>query len=221
MSDAVDMSDADLPEMVQRLRRFASHHDFDEMSDDEYRLQTSGMVHWLLTAPVSSFSGDDNGARVWRYVLMPESGSISGWGFFLCDSSGMLATVSDYGSYAYKWTDWGKGDFRAFLCGLDSSYLLGKLAPRRVYDGSRSEKSIREHILYYRRAGSYTAEFGRREWELISHGVDSEIEAHDWYVHTQIEDAYELLVYGTEPQAVAFSERVWPRFVELVKADLT
>ncbi len=164
-----------------------------------------------------------DGVTLWRHVLKPEpEDRFSGWGFFLLDSSGMLACVTDYGSYAYKWDAIGERDFRKFLCTCDQWYLTSKLDPSTHYDGDATLKRIRQRICELRREGQLTRDRARTEWELVELGdeVYSSVDFADWYRRTDLHDAAELAVYSSSPQIVAFCERLWPRFVALLKAQL-
>lgn len=63
---------------------------------------------------------------VWRYYV--PSHRHQGWGIFLLTSDGMLAVVSDYGNYAFRWSAFGEGDFRHFVMKL----LAADLAQERL-----------------------------------------------------------------------------------------
>lgn len=149
---------------------------------------------------------------------------LEGWGIVVIDSKGFLGIVSDHGDYAYHWSSFGE-DFKKFLEGLDWHYLHGKLTMGRrdVYDGDATEKAIKEHILSHRRTRQWTAERAREEWALLGeHEVD-----HDrsdgfscWYRETTIDDAGEFHHTRPEPQCQAFCQKIWPRFIEAMKAGL-
>jgi hypothetical protein len=161
---------------------------------------------------------------VWRYTVPAEpEHRYSGWGYFLIDSSGMFTCVTDYGNYAYKWSDWGPRDFRRFLCGLSSDYLCGKLDSTRTYDGERTYKRVREEITSLRRSECITGEFAYREWRLAKQMVRHSSTDHDfrdWYEETELENASELAQYSLGIQVRTFAERLYPRLVELLKDDL-
>lgn len=162
------------------------------------------------------------GAVTWRYVVPNVKGE--GWGIFLLDSSGMFAVVSDFGSYAFKWADWGQGDFRAFLVQLDKGYLCGKLAMGRSkeYQGKETLDNIRDQILQRRRDGSLDKETARAEWKLAEK-VDSHYaeDFAEWLHDTKLgADSYELSVYDTPGQIRMFYDRVFKRLVPILKQDL-
>lgn len=160
--------------------------------------------------------------KIWRYSI-PPSDSIEGWGIFLIDSTGMFAAVTDYGNYAYKWTHHGEKDFRQFIVTAYKShdYILGKLASE-VYSGKKTVEGIKEHILEYRRDGSFTKEFARREWDLINEieDMNSEHGFNEWYENTAINDASEFYETNWTPQAKAFAEKLMPRLAAVLREEL-
>jgi hypothetical protein len=157
-----------------------------------------------------------------RYVVPNEPDNrFSGWGIFLIDSSGMLACVTDYGNYAYKWSSIGPRDFRAFLCGCDAGYLIGKLDPSKHYDGDATGKQIRRTILEDRRADGLSCDQARDEWDLICDSdLDSEMGFGDWIRRTSYSDAYDFAVYTSSASVQMFCERLWPRLVAQLKQQL-
>ena len=159
---------------------------------------------------------------VWRYSLQSEHHE--GWAVFLLDSYGMLAVASDYGNYVHHWPrgGWGTGDFRVFLLGIDPSYLIGKLGHgRTVLDPAGTERRIRDTVLRARREQYLTKDRAQSEWDRVGASDFADVVSfHDWYLNTSLEDAYELAVYQPEPQLVAFTQRVWPRFLAALREDL-
>jgi hypothetical protein len=146
-----------------------------------------------------------------------------GWGarIWLTDD-GCLSIYSDRGSYGYWWSHPGC-EIREFLCTIDNDYLLSKLCSgkRDVIDDVGSERDIKQHILEYRRSGTYDREFARREWDLVcTSSFENEVEAHTWYLETEICDAHERLRYMRPPQAKAFVEHCWPPFVAELRRDI-
>lgn len=171
---------------------------------------------------------DPTPTTIWRYSIKSQltpHGFREGWAVFLLDSNGMLAVASDYGDYVYHWPrhGWGPEDFRRFLVGLDASYLIGKLSHgKRVPDAEATERNIRKEILQLRREKIMTKDRARSEWELVKRAsFDHEVEIHDWYLSTSLTDVLDLFQYQPEPQLVAFTQRVWPRFVAALQEDLT
>jgi hypothetical protein len=158
-----------------------------------------------------------------RYNVRSD-GRHEGWAVVVIDSKGFLGVVSDYGNYAFHWSSFGD-DFRKFLREIDDDYLYGKLMQGRdakVYDGEATLRGILKRIIELRREGRLTPDRARDEWTLAK---DSEIN-HDrfsdgfsiWYRETQLENANELYETMQDPQCRMFCQKVWPRFVELLKA---
>ena len=151
---------------------------------------------------------------MWRYAVRSD---FAAWAIVMVSSAGELAVISDFGNYAYAWRSFG-GCFREFLCELNSVYLCGKLRNGRTeYDKGKTRQLIREHILTDRRDGSMSREEARCEWELS----DDVSDFRAWYEETSMPDASEFYVDVTPQQLTAFAERLWPKVVELIRADLT
>jgi hypothetical protein len=160
--------------------------------------------------------------KIWRYYI-PSERQGWGWGIFLLDSTGMFAAVTDYGNYAFKWSDWGPRDFREFVIGLvkSPSYLLSKVA-KRIHDGEATLKSVQKHILDMRRDGEWSKEKARDEWDLLTEcdGLDSIPACTRWYDSTEISDAEEFMCEDFDTDAGAFAERLMPRLAEALKQEL-
>lgn len=155
-----------------------------------------------------------------RYDVRTEDGRR--WlGTFLITHDGLVACNTDYGSYSYWWMSTGCDDIRAFLVKIDTGYLLGKFSPHDEYDGDATEKNVRRTILRMRREGSLTKEEARKEFDRLSeHELDSETGFAFWYRDTDLGDAWEFAVYGPKPEAVAFTENVWPAFVRRLREEM-
>lgn len=130
--------------------------------------------------------------------------------------------MSDWGNWGYWWTHPGC-ELREFLCHIDDHYLLGKLCSgqRDVIDDVGSERDIKQHILEYRRNGHYDRDFARREWDLVCESsFTNEVEAHQWYLETEIGDAAEMLRYDKSPSCQAFIKQCWPLFRAELRRDI-
>jgi hypothetical protein len=160
-----------------------------------------------------------------RYRLPSVKGG--GWAFIVIDTEiGYFSTVSDYGNYAYIWTAPGE-DFRKFLIGLSVDYLRGKLLHGRdrtdVFDGYATkievEKAIEEYNQQeFKRTGQNWEHYDQ-EHELCR-DIDSEREFDEWVGETNLDDACELARFQPDPQCTGFCEKVYPRFVAMLKAEL-
>ena len=154
-----------------------------------------------------------------RYVVRNDKGRWVGT-FIICDD-GYFSTVSDYGSYAYYWSQAGEC-FRSFLCRIDSCYLLGKLSRRDWYDSAETLKDIKRHIVEARRSMNWTREKARKEWDLLAEHDDlfARENFSRWYEDTSIYDASEFYVSGFPPDARGFAREAWPHFVAALRAEL-
>ena len=157
------------------------------------------------------------------------------WARIWITDDGCFTTLSDHGNFGYWWSCPGC-EFRKFLCEMDDYYLSRKLAVgRHEFDGEASVKTIRSRICDLRRQQCLTREQAQAEWDLVhpkpSSGwgdgmrgafsnMDNEIEAHEWYVATDLGDAAELLKYRTPMQIQMFIKRLWPLFVAQLREEL-
>jgi len=150
------------------------------------------------------------------------SQNCEGWGIFVIGSDGYFSVVSDYGNYAYLWTHHGHEDFRTFLVGLakDDDYLASKISRKDVLQGKQTAKCIKETVLQVRRTGNKSREWARDEWDLADSLDDDSISYADWYQETKLEDAWDYATYDYPSEARAFCKKLYPRFVELLKAEL-
>lgn len=170
----------------------------------------------------------DGGERAWSLLIRGRIKDRSGmWAKVFMDSKGALAIISDYGNFAYHWSDWGDRDFREFLLGLDDGYLGRKLAmdsrsqgqPNRL-DVEATLKLVREHICGKRRRLAWNGDKARHEWDLMEDYLKEE-NVELWMHETEIEFAYELLVYERIPANVrAFLHRLWPLVKEAIRFEL-
>jgi hypothetical protein len=165
----------------------------------------------------------DTQAKVWRYVLANVGNFHCGWAIILLDDTGTFTTVSDYGNYGYRWTSFGD-NFREFLSHIDNGYLMSKITHGwdKKIDLEATARGVKDYILEQRRSGDLSKEDARTEWDLVEENLcdDDQCGFQNWCVNTEIGDSWEFAVNAVDRQAEAFIEHVWPRFVELLKADL-
>lgn len=164
-----------------------------------------------------------------KYYKLPSIKG-EGWAHISINTeTGFFATVSDWGNYSFLWTAPG-GEFRAFLMKLQPDYLYGKLMmgrpDMRVFDGHKTKENIIQAIEdKNKEADDVHAGWEHYEEELAlirNRSFDAadvgDFEA--WESETRLSDVWELAVYSQEPQCTGFCEKVWPRFVELLKKEL-
>ena len=67
-----------------------------------------------------------NNVTAKSYTLYAENGC---WlGQIVLTSDGAFMSITDYGNFSFAWRSYGSGDFREFLCRLNSDYFAGKMA---------------------------------------------------------------------------------------------
>lgn len=144
-----------------------------------------------------------------------------GWAVIHIDSKGFLGVVSDYGNFAFHWTDFG-GDFKAFLSGVDWDYLHGKLLlghrKRYVYDSNETRLAITSHIQQERAKGAMTEAEATDELLLLEGELYEEDSFSHWTEETRIDSPWELRRTMHEPQCRMFCQKVWPHFIEAMNA---
>lgn len=65
------------------------------------------------------------------YTLRNDDGS---WlGQIVLTSDGMFASVTDYGNLSYAWRAYGDGDFRKFICKINTDYFATKMVTGMSY----------------------------------------------------------------------------------------
>jgi hypothetical protein len=157
------------------------------------------------------------------------------WARIWITDDGCFTTISDYGCFGYWWGCPGR-EFRKFLCQVDDDYLGRKLARgRHEFDGEESVKAIRYRICYLRREQCLTREQAQIEWNLVHpkpkgcswmsrlgafSNMDNEVEAHEWYLETKLDDPAEFLRYRIPMQIQMFIKRLWPLFVAQLREEL-
>jgi hypothetical protein len=163
--------------------------------------------------------------KTWRYSI--PSQKYEGWAILFLDDAGCFAVLSDYGNYAYRWNANGFGNpggIRPFLLECDDSYLMGKIAPEREYDGKKTLKNVKAYILETRRNRDMTKERADDEWVLLEvhNDLESEFDLQGWHDETKIQDAWDhdFAEYRFSDQAKAFFERAWPRLKACIQAEL-
>lgn len=161
--------------------------------------------------------------KTWRYDLY-RAGFGSGWAIIFIDENGLFSTVSDYGNYGHWWSAHGQDDARKFFLHSrqDPSYFMGKLHGSRPEeeDLPATYKLVCKHILEHRRGGDWTRKRAREEWDLAKEHLDSDEDYRGWYEATSIDCAYDYHCTRYPGQLQAFIERVMPRLVTLIEAQL-
>lgn len=160
--------------------------------------------------------------RQFYYAIPKQAGE--GWARIWLTSDGCFTCLSDYGHYGHWWGSPGC-EFRKFLTGIDSGYLIRCLhtGKRLDYDQNETERAVRAAILQGRRDGSLTKDRARDEWEIQRRAdFSNEYGFYDWHGTSQLdwETRCNTLKYCYPGQLEAFAKRVWPRFVLALRAEL-
>ncbi len=176
---------------------------------------------WTGTVLRGPIETDPHASQIkcWRYYLPSQVGE--GWVLAWLDAFGFFSVVSDYGNYAYKWSQFGE-DFREFFCGLDSAYVAGKICKNRSeYSGSETEEAIKRYILQKRRNQDWDKEHAAIEWDTACEADFSSSEGFsEWYRQTDIDDAHEYAVYDIDWQTRMFCEKALPRLQRFILDEM-
>lgn len=148
-----------------------------------------------------------------RYEVTTENGA---WlASFVIDADGYFSVVSGYGTYGYRWSSFG-GDFRAFLAGMDAGYMVRTLSNDNVFDGIATMNAILAAIAEMEPA----AQAKEREHLAKSRDLELDWGFAFWARDSKIEDAFRFGEFTYPHEARLFGEKVWPRFVEMLRAEL-
>jgi hypothetical protein len=163
-----------------------------------------------------------------KYYTLPSIKG-EGWAHLVINTeTGFFATASDWGNYVFIWTHPGK-EFRAFLIELQPDYLYGKLMMGRpdhkVFDGKKTKADIIQAIEDYNNeqpgpAGEGWAYYEEELHLANAHSFEDEGDFEAWESETRLTDVWEYACYCQAPECTSFCERVWPRFVALLRAEL-
>jgi hypothetical protein len=160
--------------------------------------------------------------RMWRYYLPNVKGE--GWAEIVLCSTGFFGAVSDYGNYAYCWPERYRGEpcMRRYILRVEADYVRAKIAPRGEYDGAKTAREVRKHLLSLRREKVISREDARHEWDLVEQNNDlsSREDFAFWWRDTSLDCAGEFYEESPCVQVVAFCESVLPRLKAAIKAEL-
>lgn len=157
----------------------------------------------------------------WRFEGKNEDKYGGGWFIAFMDTAGAFSVVSDFGNYGYRWSP--HPDIRYCLAyNWSPGYVSEKLAYHvpEVADEDAIIEAVKEHIIQMRRDGSFDKDEARAAWDDIdSWSIESEGDFRDWMNATEIKEPWEFW-RGMRPQLRGFMKNVWPRLVEMMKADI-
>jgi hypothetical protein len=161
-----------------------------------------------------------------RRYDVPSTGVGEGWAVIVLDIPGLFfAAVSDYGNYAFQWTNIGDGnEFRKFLVGLEPDYLHGKLMHGRgdakVFDGEATFKAVKKHLMEVTKREDPTL-YKREKSRLQEVGeFSSQSDFDHWMSDTDLDVPWEFAVRIPEPQCMQFCTKTFARFKEMLTEEL-
>lgn len=156
---------------------------------------------------------------IWRYDL-PNEDDWGGWALLVLSADGFFAAVSDYGNYAFRWTNFGSRDFRLFITQVNPDYVYSKLSHTMdVVDGAATASRIREEIESLTRSGALSQDDRLEELQLLEEFEESP-SVDLWLSSTSLQEAWDLVETKPEPQCWAFCTRVLPRLQARLRDEL-
>lgn len=188
------------------------------------------MIPRHAAAPISTLVVDTpatRGPRTWRYAE-PNLNGLEGWWVAFVDDAGCLSVQSDFGDYSYRWNMCGMPErdgqrigLREFLLDVGSDYVLNKFAGRTEFDDVGTLKAVKLRIIEQRKDASLDADGAREEWDLATRLLSNASGGDAWVSHTTLEEPWNELGNRFPREATAFMERIWPRIVAKIRADLS
>lgn len=146
-----------------------------------------------------------------------------GWAEVVIGDNGFFASVSDYGNYAFRWTDWGDKSFLDFFCGLEADYVRCKLDPSKHFDLDKTVAACRRAIgQEYKHGGNPRGRLSKYSVHEALEGlkdVDSEYDFDLWIDHWSgyLDDYSEMYRTSPSPQILAFVTKTLPRIKAAIR----
>lgn len=145
------------------------------------------------------------------------------------DSSWMFSCISDAGNFSYRWPSERHRTFKKFLTQIDMGYLMRKIEPRaKNFDYELTIKELKNSIFEQRRENNITKEQAKKDFEALKY-LEYE-NSPDLIMYQLIEntkifsDDYswtaDKMVYNHSPEAISFTEVVFPILQEALKTEL-
>lgn len=157
------------------------------------------------------------------------------WAIFYVDEAhGALSIQSDFGDYSYRWGAPSK-PFKKFLSELDDGYLKIKLSHGTDHDRyfyeRESFKKLREAVDKRCKERGFTKKQRKKYDDAVEEIDEYDCRSEDLFSHliyhnedlVELFDPYEIgdfIVKGYSPRLEQFVEKIWPSFVDALKADI-
>lgn len=155
---------------------------------------------------------------------------------FTIANNGLLQSHSRLGWYSYRCHSFGD-NFKKYLCGIDPSYLIGKVANKEDFDFDNYQKQAKFAIIQERKAGKINKEDARKLWNFFDNELKSYVNNSCDSYDTVCDEIYknEILtkLYNGEvfnsnfapereysSNAKLFAYEIFPQFVEILKSEL-
>lgn len=132
------------------------------------------LLSLIVVIPSLTMNRKTLATKYWRYYLPPNLLPVAdhnrdSWSIVYVDNIGLLAVVSDHGSFSHFWGTGGRihSDFRRELLRFNPDYVRRKLSYdlADVFDGVKTQKIVRELIVDRRRGRSMSRESAAQDWE--------------------------------------------------------
>ncbi len=152
------------------------------------------------------------------------------WAKIIIDSDlWLFSCLSDAGNFSYRWPVEDNRTFKKFLTEIDMGYLMRKIEPRATeFDFESTIKNIKEHLFESRMSDDIPKVEAREVYELLKH-LDYD-NSEDLVIYQLIEGhkyfsddpcwTVDLTVKKHSPEAITFTEVVFPLFQDSLKAEL-
>lgn len=156
-----------------------------------------------------------DGTHTWANITLMDDGP----------GRGSIQIQSDYGDFSYFWGAMGEGkDIRKFLisCKNDPDYLIGKMAKRDYYDQEASIAEV-ESFLRELHAQEPIKKFDEVLEQVKNMPAENQYRFYDDLMEIEVlSDCLSDLepVMDYDPQIKMFMERVFPKFIEILEAEI-
>lgn len=147
---------------------------------------------------------------------------MGGWAkITLCEEDGSVGIISDYGNWGYLWSHHGCESLKHFLLQVGKHYASEKFTGgKKEYNHERTIKHIKQHIIEFRREGSYKKKDAREMFDALD-WVENEHEIYnDGVLSEHIPDIYEFFSSDPDRQFDMFFDRLWVVFLDYIKEEV-
>jgi hypothetical protein len=152
------------------------------------------------------------------------------WAKIIIDENAwMFSCISDAGNFSYRWPSESHRTFKKFLTQIDMGYLMRKIEPRaEEFNYEETIKRLKKWLFQDRREGIISKESARSDYTalnyfeyenspdlLMNYLVENTKLFSEDYSYTA-----EHFKYDYTPEAITFTEVVFPLLQEALKIEL-